>query len=658
MASAASSSELTPLLSKLPAVERKRIKKVCREVCRGEEEKKRLTANNETTSLVVASTSISHFWPLLFSFPSSNPSHQLARALALERRRLTFARSPARTSALLFSASAKAAARFAALLLRRARSASWVLVPALAFSLLAKPPSSDSSESASAASSRLSFLLRLVSGLEAWLLYALWWLVLGVLSSVGLGTGMHSGLLFLFPHVLAVAAAAEDCGGFDVRGDCWWGSSAAGAGGAGRASAVFGGCGSSSKSAERQWWWRLSQQQQQNQPPPSPPFFDIFLKVVPAAVLWGAGTALGEVPPYLLSYHAAEARAAAEREEEAEEGEEGAEVETAAAATATATAVMAAAVTTKAAAATTTTASKTSRAAAAATAIVSSSSGGLRKRLLGVDDKKSKHKNNDDDTDAPTSASENDDDALRRRPSTSTPSASSSSSFISRAIARAEADMTRFVRERGFWGVFLLAAWPNALFDLCGVCCGRFRMRFASFLGATMLGKAVVKAPAQAALVLALGRRASRERIVALAEKVAIALLPENFEERAAAALRRWLSSSGARIRQQHAANAAFSSSTSSASMSSSSRFKSAFLPPASNASSGGRGGGKAILASLWRAAVFLAVLRFVASAAEDIARASAASADAEAVRREAEEALARVEKGDEKAGGREGGAS
>ena len=92
--------------------------------------------------------------------------------------------------------------------------------------------------------------------------------------------------------------------------------------------------------------------------------------------------------------------------------------------------------------------------------------------------------------------------------------------------------------------------------------------------------------------------------------------------------------------------------------MSSSSRFKSAFLPPASNASSGGRGGGKAILASLWRAAVFLAVLRFVASAAEDIARASAASADAEAVRREAEEALARVEKGDEKAGGREGGAS
>ena len=32
--------------------------------------------------------------------------------------------------------------------------------------------------------------------------YAVWWISLGVLSSIGLGTGMHSGLLFLFPHML------------------------------------------------------------------------------------------------------------------------------------------------------------------------------------------------------------------------------------------------------------------------------------------------------------------------------------------------------------------------------------------------------------------------------------------------------------------------
>lgn len=34
--------------------------------------------------------------------------------------------------------------------------------------------------------------------------YVVWWVGLGVLSSIGLGTGMHSGLLFLFPHMLKV----------------------------------------------------------------------------------------------------------------------------------------------------------------------------------------------------------------------------------------------------------------------------------------------------------------------------------------------------------------------------------------------------------------------------------------------------------------------
>lgn len=46
----------------------------------------------------------------------------------------------------------------------------------------------------------------------------------------------------------------------------------------------------------------------------------------------------------------------------------------------------------------------------------------------------------------------------------------------------------------GFWGIFLLAAWPNALFDLCGICCGHFLMPFWEFIGATMAGKALVKA--------------------------------------------------------------------------------------------------------------------------------------------------------------------
>ena len=37
-----------------------------------------------------------------------------------------------------------------------------------------------------------------------WVQYVVWWIGLGILSSIGLGTGMHSGLLFLFPHMLKV----------------------------------------------------------------------------------------------------------------------------------------------------------------------------------------------------------------------------------------------------------------------------------------------------------------------------------------------------------------------------------------------------------------------------------------------------------------------
>lgn len=44
-----------------------------------------------------------------------------------------------------------------------------------------------------------------VENAELWITYMAWWVGLGVLSSIGLGTGMHSGLLFLFPHILQVS---------------------------------------------------------------------------------------------------------------------------------------------------------------------------------------------------------------------------------------------------------------------------------------------------------------------------------------------------------------------------------------------------------------------------------------------------------------------
>lgn len=46
----------------------------------------------------------------------------------------------------------------------------------------------------------------------------------------------------------------------------------------------------------------------------------------------------------------------------------------------------------------------------------------------------------------------------------------------------------------GFWGILLLAAYPNAAFDLCGICCGHFQMPFWEFFGATLIGKGGIKA--------------------------------------------------------------------------------------------------------------------------------------------------------------------
>jgi len=50
-----------------------------------------------------------------------------------------------------------------------------------------------------------------------------------------------------------------------------------------------------------------------------------------------------------------------------------------------------------------------------------------------------------------------------------------------------------FTQKHGFVGVLLLAGWPNAAFDMCGMCCGYLLMPFATFFIAVVLGKAVLK---------------------------------------------------------------------------------------------------------------------------------------------------------------------
>ncbi|EGC31453.1 hypothetical protein DICPUDRAFT_82663 [Dictyostelium purpureum] len=94
----------------------------------------------------------------------------------------------------------------------------------------------------------------------------IWWVGLGVLSSIGLGTGLHTFVLYLGPHIAKVTLAATEWNSVDFN--------------------VYGPNAfiqPTSVSDEAITFWMILQ------------------KVQWAALLWGAGTAIGELPPYFVA---------------------------------------------------------------------------------------------------------------------------------------------------------------------------------------------------------------------------------------------------------------------------------------------------------------------------------------------------------------------
>lgn len=232
--------------------------------------------------------------------------------------------------------------------------------------------------------------------------FFIWWMGLGILSSIGFGSGMHSGLLFLFPHILKICLAAERCGhvNFDIRADMWW-----------RSDAFH--CVPS-----RMWKSEVG-------------FWYVFVKALPSSVLWGIGTAIGEIPPYLLSYKAAKAGTTS--------SDQYIELE-------------------------------------------------VLERKLSVQ--------------------------YENSPSV----VGKALAFVHMVVNKMKQWMLGFIEKQGFWGVFILSAYPNAAFDLCGICCGHFLMPFWEFFGATLLGKGIVKVAGQTAFFVALFRKNTRESLLAFLE--------------------------------------------------------------------------------------------------------------------------------------------
>lgn len=222
-----------------------------------------------------------------------------------------------------------------------------------------------------------------IAQIDTWAAWHMYWVGLGVLSSVGLGAGLHTFVLFLGPHIARVALTARECHStsFAVRG-----------------SDAF-----------------------QCMAGPAPTFGAVMQMVALETVCWGAGTAIGELPPYFVS-----------------------------------------------------------RAAAAAGHSAISTAAGPR--------------------------------ALRQ--------------------------VGRMLRRFGFAGILAFAAVPNPLFDLAGVACGHFAIPLWTFFGATLMGKSLIKAPAQAAVVIVACSRETAAAALALLARLsprASALAEHVLRQQAAA---------------------------------------------------------------------------------------------------------------------------
>jgi len=108
---------------------------------------------------------------------------------------------------------------------------------------------------------------------EKYLIWCAWWVGLGILSSVGLGTGLHTFLLYLGPHIAAVTMAAYECGTTDFPSPPY-------------PSQII--CPPSSDEERAANAIKMT-------------VWAILSKVRVEAFCWGAGTAIGELPPYFMA---------------------------------------------------------------------------------------------------------------------------------------------------------------------------------------------------------------------------------------------------------------------------------------------------------------------------------------------------------------------
>ena len=96
-------------------------------------------------------------------------------------------------------------------------------------------------------------------------IFILYWFILGLLSTIGFGFGLQTGVLFMLPYILHIHNVSTDCLNTEF--------------------AIIGSDKYKCLSDTIDPYLRLS----------------IFFKCVPAVFIWASGSALGELPPFLIA---------------------------------------------------------------------------------------------------------------------------------------------------------------------------------------------------------------------------------------------------------------------------------------------------------------------------------------------------------------------
>lgn len=273
-----------------------------------------------------------------------------------------------------------------------------------------------------------------------------WWLFLGFLSSFGLGTGLHTFVLYLGPFIASATLAATECNRTDFAKY-----------GPNRFICVEKGTGA------------------------VPTFFELWQLIALEAFLWGAGTAIGELPPYFV---ARAARLAGERLKQAK-GKK----------------------------------MKHSNGA--------SGSPGANSTHFASESEDESDSDDDDMKEIAEIHAEMNSGVDHNTQNGISPGAGLNGAASPSAIVRpnkrkakngmfdrAKRWVIGWLGQIGFFGILLFASIPNPLFDLAGLTCGHMLVPFATFFAATLIGKAVVKVNLQTFFIITVFNKDILESLV------------------------------------------------------------------------------------------------------------------------------------------------